>query len=346
MNERARRWPEARTVLLWSLGGLLEAPCLFLAAGWPLEVPVIWGALGHIGAAACVFFAPPKARGWFKPTRHWGEALGLTVLLLPGFGWLLAGWVLAAHWNAPFDKDAYRFDADATDDANPLAGAGSAEAVQRELADALDVLPAVDALLSPSPALKRGAIETLGRIRSAEAIGWIMKARASVDPEVRFYATTALTRLKRDFETSISAAQKESWRKPGDLDAQLALHRVRYDHAVSGILEADAAVAALNECREKLEPLAARSPEALRQLYLVTRRLEPAAALEALDRLEAADPARIRRWTRERAELLFDLGRHREVRALLTGRRAEILAPGAAEEERTWLSSALWWTDV
>ncbi len=345
MSAREPRWPRLPTALLWALAGALEAPSLLLAAGWPLDMPPALGLAAHAAAALVAFFAPPKERGWLKATRHWGEPLALLVLLLPGLGWAIGGWLLLSRDEAPLNKDAYRFDEETLEETNPLAAAGTPQAVRRELADALDVLPAVDALLSRSADLKRGAIETLGRIRSAEAIGWIIKARASDDPETRFYATTSLTRLKRDFETAAAAAQKESWRKPADLDAQLALHRVRYEHAVSGIMEGDAAASTLRESRERLETLAARSPEALRLLYLVTRRLEPAAALGVLDRLEAEDPARSARWTRERAELLFDLGRHAEVRALLRSRRDALLGEGAAAgtADRPWLSAVLWW---
>lgn len=345
MSGRAPLWPRLPTALLWALAGALEAPALLLAAGWPLDMPAWLGVCAHAAAAGVAFFAPPKERGWLKPTRHWGEPLALLVLLLPGLGWAIGAWLLLTQGHAQHDKDAYRFDEETAEDVNPLAGAGSPQAVRRELADALDVLPAVDALLSRSADLKRGAIETLGRIRSAEAIGWIIKARSSGDPETRFYATTALTRLKRDFETAAAAAQKESWQKPADLDAQLALQRVRYEHATSGIMEADAAAAALAEARERLEPLSARSPEALRLLYLVTRRLEPHAALGVLDKLEAGDPGRSSRWTRERAEILFELGRHAEVRSLLRARRDALLGEGAASgtAERPWLSAVLWW---
>ncbi|MBI5202116.1 MAG: HEAT repeat domain-containing protein, partial [Elusimicrobia bacterium] len=315
--------------------------------GAPLKrLPWEWVAAGHVVCALLVFFAPPKERGWFKRTRHWSEAMALLTFLMPGVGWVLCGASVFGHGRAPFDKDAYRFEEDGAEDANPLAGLGTEEAIKRELADALDVLPAVDALLSRAPALKRGAIETLARIRTSEAVAWILRARADRDPDVRFFATTALTRLKRDFETAIHAAEAEVFRRPADVEAQLSLHRVRYEYAASGMLETAARIAVLTECREKLEPMVERLPEASRLLYLVERQLEPGRALRQLDRLEAAEPDRLVKWTQDRADLLFSLGRHREVEVLLKLRKKTLgdeleFAMGASD----WRSALLWWTE-
>lgn len=335
-----------RFAVLWLLAGVLEAPTVLLLGGAPTRLPGVWVALGHCACALLIFFAPPKERGWFRRTRHWSEALTLLALFLPGVGWALAGAAVLSHGRAPFDKDAYCFEDDSSEDANPLAGLGTEEAIKRELADALDVLPAVDALLSRAPALKRGAIETLARIRTAEAIAWILRARGDRDPDVRFFATTALTRLKRDFETAIHATEAEVFRRPADLDAQLSLHRVRYEYAASGMLEAAAKAGVLGECRAKLGPMTTRAPEAARLLYLVERQLEPARALEQLDRLEAAEPERLVKWTQDRADLLFSLGRHAEVQVLLMLRKKTLgdeleFALGAND----WRSALLWWTE-
>ncbi|MBI4348270.1 MAG: HEAT repeat domain-containing protein [Elusimicrobia bacterium] len=335
-----------RFIVVWLVAGLFEAPVILLLMGFPLPVEGGWVAAAHVVASALCFFAPPKERGWFRRTRHWAGSLSALCLLLPGVGWALAGASVLLHGRSPFDKDAYRFEDDSVEDSNPLAGLGSEEAIKRELADALDVLPAVDALLSRAPALKRGSIETLARIRTPDAIAWILRARGDRDPDVRFFATTALTRLKRDFETAIHAAEAEVFRRPGDSDSQLSLHRVRYEYSASGMLEAAAKAAILGECREKLEPMAGRSPEAARLLYLVERQLDPARALEQLDRLEAAEPERLVKWTQDRADLLFSLGRHAEVQVLLMLRKKTLggeleFAFGAHD----WRSALLWWTE-
>lgn len=328
--------------MFWLGAGLLEVPLVALLAGRPLPIGVTTGAACHALAAAVMFFAPPREQGWFSRMRHWGEPMALLTLLLPGFGWLASGWLGFAHATAPDNKDAYRFEESSDGDANPLASLGTPESIRKELADALDVLPAADALLSHDPALKRGAIETLARIRTVDSVAWILQARTDPDPEVRFFATSALTRLKREYETSVQAAEHEALTHPGDPAPQLSLQRVRYEYAVSGILDGAARRAVLQACRERLASAAERGSEAARLAFLVERALDPPGAFPALDRLEAADPARARRWVRERVQLFFDLGRHREAQALLQARRGELLGEGGADPE--WTAAVLWWT--
>jgi hypothetical protein len=335
---------KARFLLFWGLAGFLELPVLLLMTGLPSPISFGLGLLCHACAAVLLFFAPPREKGWFRRTRHWGEPLAVMAFFLPPVGWALAGWSVLRHWDATQHKEAYRFEDEAEEGVNPLAGAGTAEAVRRQLADALDVIPAVDALLSQSSNLKRGAIETLGRIRSPEAIGWILKARVDADPEVRFYATTALTRLKRDFETAVLAAEKETYKRPGDPQTHMTLHRVRYEYAVSGILEKGARDAALKECREKLQPFAGRYPEASWLLYLVELTLDPTRAAPLLDELESSGFGGKERWLRERAQLLFALNRHAELRALLAARESELAAEtDRSPEAADWRAAAMWW---
>ena len=320
----------------------MEAPLFALLAGADASLPLYAGTLCHILAAVLVFFSPPKDRGWFSPTRHWGEPLALLTLLVPGLGWLAAGWLAAFHSDAVELKDPTRFDDPAAAERNPLSSLGTPEAIRRELADALDILPAADALLSADPALKRGAIETLARIRTSESLGWILSARTDSDPGVRFYATSALTRLKRDFETAIQAAEHEALLHPGDSAPQLALQRIRYEYAVSGMLDDSARRSVLTGCGERLKAAAERGVEAAQLAFMVEKALDPAGSFLALDRLERADPERGARWTRERVSLLFDLGRYREAQALLQERRAPALAEAGVDRE--WRSAVLWWT--
>lgn len=343
MNKPAATYANARSALAWLLAGLLEGPVIAILAGWPTPLPLGWVALFHALSAALIFFAPPREKGWLLPTRHWGEALALAGLLLPFFGWLAAGWFLWRSGETTVRKEAYRFGDDAPEEGNPLAALGTPAAIRRDLADALDVLPAADALLSSDPALKRGAIETLARIRTPESVGWILRARTDVDPEVRFYATSALTRLKSEYETGIRAAEREAVLHPGDPALRLAIHRVKYEYAVSGILDTPARDSILGDCRRLLAPAASRDPEAARLAFLVEKALAPEGAFSALERLELVDPGRSGRWLRERVELLFLLGRNGDAARLLSSRRAEALADTTGD--RDWHSAVLWWTD-
>lgn len=342
MQTPAKTSIDRRFLALWALAGLCEAPLLALLLGLDAGLPGWAPPLGHLACAALVFFAPSKEKGWFLPSRHWGEGLGLAALLMPGLGWAMAGWLVIARGDAVRAKAAYRFDDDSPDDANPLAALGTPEAIRKELADALDVLPAADALLSADPALKRGAIETLARIRSADSVGWILRARTDPDPEVRFFATTAITRLNHDFDSAIQASAKEVLAKPGDPELQLALQRVRYEYAVSGMLDPTAREGLLLGCRKSLSASAERDPAAARLAFMVERELDPAASFSALERLERQDPEKRLRWVRERAELCFRLGRYAEARRTLMGEKEALLADAQSDPE--WRSAVLWWT--
>jgi hypothetical protein len=332
---------DARFWTLWAVAGLFELPAGAMLLGWVMPLPP-WLVLAlHVLASGILFFAPPREKGWLMRSRHWGLHLALTQLFLPAIGWALAGWLVRSHADAPFAKDAYRFQTEDDGSDGLSANLGTQEAIRRELAEAADVLPAVDALLSRDPALKRGAIEALARLRSPEAIRWIFRARADKDPETRFFATSALTRLKRDFEAAIHSAEKEAVSKPGVQAAQLAVPRIRCEYAASGILDPKTRDAVFEECRLQLRPAAERGLDALRLLYRVERLLDRERALEVLDRLDQADPSAKPRWLRERAETLFELGRHADLKRLL--REEASVAEEGVLSEPDWRAAALWW---
>lgn len=343
MNKPAATYANARSALLWLAAGALEVPVAALAAGFDAGFPMPAAAVGHLLAAGLMFFTPPRGKGWFLPTRHWAEALTLLTFFLPVLGWAASGWLLWSSGETTVHKEAYRFEDSAPEESNPLASLGTPQAIKKDLADALEVLPAADALLSHDPALKRGAIETLARIRTPESIGWILRARTDPDPEVRFYATSALTRLKGEFETGVRAAERESVLHPGDPALRLTIHRVRYEYASSGILEGPARTSILQDCRRQLAASAERDPDAARLAFLVEKALDPEGSYPALERLGRLDPARGARWLRERVELDFQLGRHASVARSLKERRAEALAD--ASGDRDWHAAVLWWTD-
>ncbi|OGR97705.1 MAG: hypothetical protein A2V88_03430 [Elusimicrobia bacterium RBG_16_66_12] len=349
MRKPKRISDKTRFVLLWLLAVGLEVPVLAQIAEQGLAVPPFWVVCMHLAGACAMFLAPPREKGWFQPTRHWAEPLGLLALLVPGAGSLFGGVLFLRHPVAHHDKEAYRFDDEEEDTSSWLASLGTPSAIRQELSEVLDVVPAVDALVSHDPAFKRGAIEILAKMRSPEAIGWIIRARKDRDPETRFYATSALSRLQSDFDNAIHAAEREMFKRPGDFTAQLALHRIRYDYARSGLLESATSGEMLRQARAWLAAPAERDREALRLLYLVERQLDPAQALATLDRLAKADPDQSVRWLWEKTALLFEMGRYGEARKIMFGLRAELLKADVPETEpelAQWRTAALWWTDA
>ena len=296
----------------------------------------------HASSALAAFFAPPRGKGWLHDSRHWGQACGLIALLVPGVGWFAAAWVVLRHPTAHVHRDSYKFDEEA-DDFNPHGPLGTPEAVRQQLAEATDIVPAADVLLRGDIQMKRGAIDLLSRIRTPESISWILKARMDPDPEVRFFATSALTRLKGEFESGVHAAEEHALRHPGREEARLALQRVRYEYAVSGILDEQLRLSFLHSCRERL--VSERDVHSARLLFLVESQLDSDRALAQLDKLETLDPDNRRRWLRERASLLFAAGRFSQVRQLVKSHPGELSGSGTGRD-RDWLTASLTWENM
>ncbi|WP_432736733.1 HEAT repeat domain-containing protein [Maridesulfovibrio sp. FT414] len=75
------------------------------------------------------------------------------------------------------------------------------------LYDEVDVHPIADILAGDDMGMKRGAVNLLRRIGSAEAVRLLRKSLSDVNAEVRFYAHTALTRLEEDYAESLDKAR-------------------------------------------------------------------------------------------------------------------------------------------
>jgi hypothetical protein len=211
-------------------------------------------------------------------------------------------------------------------------------------------MPAADILLGRDPTLKRGAVETLARIRTPEAISWILGARTDQDPEVRFYATSTITKLKKDFEAQLRATRQEVFEHPADARRQVALERVGAEYAVSGLLDDRGRAELLDGCRKRLSALAERQePGALELLFSIEKDAAPDQALEHLHGLMLREPAEAPRWRREEIQLLFKLGRHGEVTDRLLQMKKDISetpGPGETPEDLRWRALIFWWCDA
>ncbi|WP_320169597.1 HEAT repeat domain-containing protein [Maridesulfovibrio sp.] len=75
------------------------------------------------------------------------------------------------------------------------------------LYDEVDVHPIADILAGDDVGMKRGAVNLLRRIGSAEAVKLLRKCLSDENSEVRFYAHTALTRLEEDYAESMDKAR-------------------------------------------------------------------------------------------------------------------------------------------
>lgn len=327
--------------VLFFAAGCLETGLLwrFIA---PSGEPGLFGALSqHAAAAALMFFAAPKGAGWLERERRWGDVLALWTFLLPGIGWLFIGLLRWEHgfraphlsWSPPVEES----DASSADDA----GSGGLEQVYE---DAIDILPAADALLGGDPALKRGAIDALARIKTPEAIACLLNARRDSSAEVRFFATSTLTRLKDDFERTLKAAERHSYEKPHDTAASVALCRILYDYADSGLMDAHGREETLGRCRRWLGENAEKDDESLKLLYRVNRRLRQVESLANIDGLLKRRPQERLEWLKEKSDLLFESGRIVEARETIAELGREMRRCAAeSPDDKDWQAAVLWW---
>jgi thioredoxin-like negative regulator of GroEL len=107
------------------------------------------------------------------------------------------------------------------------------------LEEELTVQPVLDILAGHDDNLKRGAIDTLRRIGTPEAVHVLKKCLSSDSPEVRYNAHTALTRLDEFHAQQIKAAQQELETHPGHADAHLKHAKRCVAYGESGLLDDD-----------------------------------------------------------------------------------------------------------
>lgn len=329
---------------LWVLAGFLELPLLIFSLGGELVVSGPIAAVLHLCAAAAMAVAG-HGGGKLEFKTHWSEPLALWTLLLPGWGWLGAGALLAANPAACASGARYEFDESSQENDEPenlpVALPGADEGSEQKFLEAVDLVPAADVLLGQDQTLKRGAIEALVKIRTPEAIGWLLKARSDPNAEVRFYATSALTNLKREYETNLRAAELEIFERPSEILPQLAYCRISRDFALSGLLDTNAGDELLTKAVKWLSGGAANDEQCLRLLFEIEKSRDPARALPLLERLKNRIPGERLSWLKEEVILLFALGRYKETSEKVL--RLEKESEFRPQESVEWESSLLWW---
>nr|WP_239057205.1 HEAT repeat domain-containing protein [Desulfovibrio sp. JC010] len=104
------------------------------------------------------------------------------------------------------------------------------------LYDEVDVHPIADILAGDDMEMKRGAVNLLRRIGSAEAVNLLRKSLSDESAEVRFYAHTALTRLEEDYAEAVDKARFRAERYDS-AQAHAELASVYRNYARSGLPE-------------------------------------------------------------------------------------------------------------
>lgn len=128
------------------------------------------------------------------------------------------------------------------------------------LYDEVDIHPIADILSGDDMGMKRGAVNLLRRIGSAEAVKLLRKSLSDENAEVRFYAHTALTRLEEDYAESIDKAHFQVERYDS-AKAHAELAKVCRNYARSGLPEVNMQEQSMRSACEHWKIAAEKEPE-------------------------------------------------------------------------------------
>lgn len=296
----------------------------------------------HALAALFMFAASPKGRGWTHPSRLWGGTDAFLTLFLPFFGWLVAVCLHvffkpggeARDMKNEDDEEGFRVEAAGA----PLSSFTRSR--EEMMAHHLDFVPLADILAGDDLSLKRGAVEKLAQLATPEAIAILLARRGDAVPEVRFFATSALTRLKKNMDEELDAAKRHV-QAGGGGETRLMLAKSYFRQVRSGLLDAATADAYGLECDHHLEK-AALSPETAHEaleLLVDARQVrgDRNGAENALLRLATMPGADARAVLKKKVEIAYGAS---DYAAVVTGLK-ELTAEGA--DDPAWKAAAYLW---
>lgn len=101
----------------------------------------------------------------------------------------------------------------------------------------VDVSPLKEILAGEDVALKRGAILSLSRLPRADAVILLKRALADESREIRYYASTALSEMEKEFNDRIFRLVREVDRNPTTVERHIELARIVLDYTGAGLLD-------------------------------------------------------------------------------------------------------------
>lgn len=224
-----------RLFLTWIGAGLLETPftmLLFLPHFSFLERHLFWSLVAH-GIAFVLLFKTSPRKSW--------------LFLLPFFGWFFALLPLLSDRSKEVGPMALQLFPE--DESWPLPGQPergqpitpeklfpNVERKERVLQE-LDFLSLADILGGADALLKRGAIERLAQLKTPEAIKLLLTHRTDSSMEIRFYATSALARIKKEFDEELESAKQEMKKDIYKVSARFLLAKRYLSYARSHLLD-------------------------------------------------------------------------------------------------------------
>jgi hypothetical protein len=193
--------------------------------------------------------------------------MGLIILFLPVVGGFLACIILI---QTLVDKKPVRTDED--DDVFDAAEIqfesykapsfkDTNENIEMRIARETDIVPLADIMEGTDIGMIRGAVDKLAQLRTPEASRILMAHRSSSLAEVRFFVTTALTRIKNEYDEELEAAKMNLKNEDYKVSARFFLAKQYANYAASGLLDERMAVSYFQEALEHVT-LVIQSPYA------------------------------------------------------------------------------------
>lgn len=346
--QRARKMMGGRLFGFWILAGVSETLALYEAIGPGLGLgrsSLMTAFLLHLLAALVYFLGEPRGMGWIAGGRYWSKAGFMIILFLPFFGWLSLPVMYfvkerSADFVAPTDKeeDLEHFLSVPKPHMINAPGETWRERVMKEL----DFMPLADILAGADDELKRGAIERLATLKTPESIALLMAHRSDPSPEVRFFVTAALARVKKDFDEQLDAAKLEMQKNIYKVSARVFLAKIYLQYVRSGLLDGVSRQAFENEAIYHLEYASKTEyarPEVFEMLSEVrAAREEWPLAFQALEKIKPEEVGLA--LLKRKVEILFLAGRYREMVGLLAPLREDKNADSALQALARWWCSS------
>lgn len=310
---------QLRFFFFWLFSGILEYPFFLVIFNYQEQLFLSYGDkiwLMHMLAIVLMFFSVPKGVGWFHHERTWPRTFAILMFFLPVLGWLFSG-VLFFTYRHPEDAKNVLIDLD--DEENQFAPfyenrttlPSFTHSRKHRLFKKLDFMPLADILRSEDASLKRGAIEKLALLATPEAIEVLLSHRSDQQPEVRFYVTSALTKVKSSLEEELDAAKNELKQHPESSERRFYLAKIYLKYVQSGLLDEGTSETYLNESLYHLNKLIENhyhQPEVywvLIEIYNNKRDWQQ--ALQALNALESVNHENDFEIMKMRAHIYYNL---------------------------------------
>ncbi len=295
----------------WLLAGVLEYPfpqfffgkSPFILDQYPLGSFVL-----HCFSVFLLFWAFPKGNG--RPLFLFFPAL------FPLFGWL----AFLGFYFLQRTHDGVAAVSEAISPSFLQKGKiRSMQALPRQerIFKELDVMPLADILAGIDLDLKRGAIERLAQLKTPEAIDILLECRSDPSSEIRFFATSALTKIKREFDEAIEAARRHMKKDIYKISSRIFLAKVYLQYSRSHLLDVATAQAYEKEALYHLdycirtEEKSCEAFEMLIDIYMVHQEWD--VALSVLELFERSKKGKLEEIEKIRTQIYYNTGRYPEM---------------------------------